>query len=167
MTTNPISLRPLGADEDALLFEACMGTINWPGPRFTEDEARAIPEIAHYGHFRPERGDLGIVAEATQPDGSTLPVGLTWLLFFGADDPGYGFVAADIPEYAIWVRDGWRGQGLGRRLTEAVLAEARARGIAAVSLSVEEDNPSRFLYRSVGWEAVPGGEEDGVMLLRL
>ncbi len=82
MTTNPISLRPLGADEDALLFEACMGTINWPGPRFTEDEARA-------------------------------------------------------------------------------------RGIAAVSLSVEEDNPSRFLYRSVGWEAVPGGEEDGVMLLRL
>lgn len=92
---------------------------------------------------------------------------MTWLLFFAEDDPGYGFVAPDVPEYAVWVHEGWRGAGLGRRLTEAVIAEARTRGVRAISLSVEEDNPSQHLYRSMGWVAVPRGEEDGVMLLEL
>ncbi|WP_238695221.1 GNAT family N-acetyltransferase [Ornithinimicrobium flavum] len=160
-------LRPLRAEESDLLFEASMGTINWPGPRFTEAEARAIPEIAHYWDFRPERGDLGVVAETAGAGGIPLVVGVTWLLFFPEDDPGYGFVAADVPEYGVWVREGWRGAGLGRRLTEAVIAEARARGLRAISLSVEDSNPSHHLYRSLGWEPVPGGEADGVMLLPL
>lgn len=143
-----------------------MGTLNWPGPRFTEEKARSIPEIERYLHFRPERGDLGIVAEADD-GGAPLVVGVTWLAFFPGEEPGFGFVADGIPEYAIWVREGWRGQGIGRALTRAVVAEARNRGIARISLSVEDDNPSRFLYRSEGFVPVPGGEEDGVMLLDL
>lgn len=166
VTAHPITLRDLRAGEDHILFEASMGTINWPGPRFTEEEARAIPEIMHYTRFRPERGDLGVVAE-TDAGRSRLVVGVAWLLFLPATDPGYGFVAADVPEFAIWVRAGRRGSGLGRRLLRAVVEAARQRGIRAISLSVEAENPSRHLYESEGFEAVPGGEADGVMLLPL
>jgi len=60
-----------------------------------------------------------------------------------------------------------RGQGIGRALTRAAMDEGRRRGITKVSLSVEDDNPSRFLYLSEGFVPVPGGEEDGVMLKTL
>ncbi len=149
-------------DEPELVLEAAMGTLNWPGPRFTVEQAVAIPEVARYLHVRPERGDFGVVAED-----SGAAVGLCWLLFLPEDEPGYGFVAADTPEYAIWVREGHRRRGLARRLTIAVVAEARCRGIRAISLSVEEGNPSRFLYLAEGFVPVPGGEDDGVMVLVL
>ena len=153
-----------------------MGTLNWPGLRFTEEEARSIPEIAKYLVLNSDRGDFGIVAEVV-PDGAgeraeagtgaPAVVGLTWLLFFSAADPGYGYVADGIPEYAIWVREGWRRRGIGRALTRAVVAEARRRGLTQISLSVEDSNPSRLLYLSEGFVPVPGGEVDGVMLLTL
>lgn len=45
-----------------------------------------------------------------------------------------------------------RGQGLGRRLLEAVLERARAAGCAAVSLEVRADNAiARRLYQSLGF----------------
>lgn len=39
------------------------------------------------------------------------------------------------------VRSDWRGRGLGRSLLEATLAEADARGVLRVELSVHSDNP--------------------------
>jgi len=47
-----------------------------------------------------------------------------------------------------------RGQGLGRRLMEAVLERAREAGCSAVSLEVRSDNPiARRLYQSLGFGA--------------
>lgn len=46
-----------------------------------------------------------------------------------------------------------RGQGVGRRLIEAALAEALARGLTRVELTVHVDNAvAQALYRSVGFE---------------
>jgi putative acetyltransferase len=46
-----------------------------------------------------------------------------------------------------------RGQGVGRRLIEAALAEAPARGISRVELTVHADNAvAQALYRSVGFQ---------------
>nr|NLD41056.1 GNAT family N-acetyltransferase [Actinomycetales bacterium] len=156
-----VSLRMLG-HEPELVLEASMGTINWPGPRFTVEQAMANPELARYRDLRPERGDFGVVAEV---DG--VAIGLCWVLFLPEEEPGFGFVAVDVPEYAIWVRDGHRRRGLARRLTRAVVAEARCRGLPALSLSVEANNPSRFLYLAEGFVPVPGREDDGVMVLAL
>jgi hypothetical protein len=49
----------------------------------------------------------------------------------------------------------------------AALTEARERGAAQISLSVEEGNFSKDLYTSLGFADVPGLEANGVMLLRL
>ena len=49
-----------------------------------------------------------------------LPVGAAWLRFFPADDPGYGFVSADVPELSIGVAVLWRGRGIGRALLRAI-----------------------------------------------
>ena len=44
-------------------------------------------------------------------------------------------------ELGMGVRSDWRGRGLGRSLLEATLAEADARGVLRVELSVHSDNP--------------------------
>jgi len=73
---------------------------------------------------------------------------------FPADDPGYGFVAEDVPELSIAVLAGWRGRGVGSRLLETVAAAAASRGVGAISLSVETTNPARALYASHGFREV-------------
>jgi GNAT superfamily N-acetyltransferase len=71
-----------------------------------------------------------------------------------ADDPGYGFIDAHTPEITIAVVPSWRGRGVGRRLLEALIAAARDDGHGALSLSVEEGNDARRLYKSVGFRPV-------------
>lgn len=44
-------------------------------------------------------------------------------------------------------------------MLHAALAEATARGLARVSLSVEAGNPAVELYRSVGFRPVDGATE--------
>ncbi|MEC7291443.1 MAG: GNAT family N-acetyltransferase [Pseudomonadota bacterium] len=52
----------------------------------------------------------------------------------------------------------YRGAGLGRRMLEHVIAEARTRGYTRLSLETGSMNgfkPSRTLYQSFGFEACP------------
>jgi ribosomal protein S18 acetylase RimI-like enzyme len=58
-----------------------------------------------------------------------------------------------LPEY--------RGRGLGGAMMEALLDEARERGLA-VTIHVERDNPARSLYDRLGFRPV---EEQGIYLL--
>lgn len=78
-------------------------------------------------------------------DGDT-EVGMTWL-FVGEPDRTTLFV------YDFQVDEAMRRQGLGRRLMEAVVAEARDRGMASVSLHVFGHNTgARALYEQAGFE---------------
>jgi ribosomal protein S18 acetylase RimI-like enzyme len=53
-----------------------------------------------------------------------------------------------------------RGQGIGRRLTEAAIAEARSIGASGVVLQVHRDNvPAFHLYSSLGFREVAGETE--------
>lgn len=154
--------RALTATDVALLRTACWLNFNWTGPaRIDFRELDHTPQLRKYFEFQPERGDFGLVAER-----EGLPLGVVWLLFLEPPQPGYGFVAADIPELSICVWPGYRGQGLGHRLLHTALGEAKRRQIPGVSLSVETDNPSRRLYLDCGFrdvqEAAPG-----TMLARL
>lgn len=136
--------------------------MNWCGERFVMDDVLSRPEFSHYVSINPERGDFGVVAEL---DGT--PLGVAWAQFFPVEDPGYGFVNEQTPEASLWVSREARSQGLGRRLLEALVSEAKERGLGQISLSVEADNFAKQLYSSLGFEDVAGREDDGVMVLRL
>jgi ribosomal protein S18 acetylase RimI-like enzyme len=106
------------------------------------------PALARYVSGWHSDRDAGFIAEGEQP------LGAAWWKFFTADDPGYGFVSDTTPEVSIGVRAGSRGEGLGTLLLEALIVEARQRGLSALSLSVEPDNPAARLYERLGFITV-------------
>lgn len=54
----------------------------------------------------------------------------------------------------IAVKPEHRGQGLGRRLIDAVLADARRRGAERVFLEMRCNNPAASLYSAAGFEPI-------------
>lgn len=114
------------------------------------NEIVAPPAIAHYlprGWPRP--GDAGLIATM-----ASAAVGAAWWTHFPEHDPGYGFVAVDIPELSVGVVPDHRGRGVGRALVEALCERSELLGTRALSLSVEVDNPAVGLYRSCGFVTV-------------
>jgi ribosomal protein S18 acetylase RimI-like enzyme len=68
--------------------------------------------------------------------------------------------SADYPNAAemkrLYVRDGFRGLGLGRQLVEATLDAARQAGYACVLLDTLDDmEAARALYEELGFKEVP------------
>ncbi|MGH3929327.1 MAG: hypothetical protein ACRDTF_05050 [Pseudonocardiaceae bacterium] len=62
-----------------------------------------VPDLAHYVNGWPRDGERGMIAEA-----SGVPIGAAWLRLMPVHDPGYGFVAPDVPELSIGVVTSWR-----------------------------------------------------------
>ena len=67
-------------------------------------------------------------------------------------EPGYGFVAPEIPELTLAVAPGWRRCGIGAALLSGLMQAAAAEGIPGLSLSVEDRNRARRLYARAGFE---------------
>jgi GNAT superfamily N-acetyltransferase len=93
----------------------------------------------------PRRGDHGLVAE------QDVPLGAAWYRIYTEAIHGHGFVAPDIPELSIAVIASRRHEGIGRRLLVDLVDSSVARGHPAISLSVNDGNPARRLYESVGF----------------
>ncbi|MGQ0573268.1 MAG: GNAT family N-acetyltransferase [Pseudonocardia sp.] len=139
-----------------MLAEAAYWTeLGLAGPRAVLD----VSELARYVAGWPRPGDLGVVAQAGGE-----PVGAAWLRLFTADEPAFGFVAADVPELATGVVAGWRGRGVGRALLRELARAATAEGVAAISLSVRRTNPAARLYCAEGYRVVGGEGESDTML---
>ncbi|MGO1560806.1 Histone acetyltransferase HPA2 and related acetyltransferases [Actinomycetales bacterium JB111] len=149
------SVRAATAADRGLLARATLENLNWNGPRFTMREVEENPRLRHYYDGWPGGDDLGLVAE----DAEGVVVGVVWLRFFTAEDPGYGFVADTVPELSIWVLAERRGAGIGGLLLCRVVDAARSRGVAAISLSVEDGNPAARLYARHGFRPAPDGAQ--------
>ena len=64
----------------------------------------------------------------------------------------------------LYVIPARRGNGLGRRLMEAALREARDRGADTMEIGVDEpDSVARRLYESLGFSNRSGGSEGPLM----
>ena len=163
MTTTPWTIRPARAGDAGFLTDMLLAATNWSPqwPERSRSEVLASPKTAHYVAGWPREGDLGVIAEA---DGQ--PAGASWLRFLPESDPGYGFVAADVPELTIGVTAAWRGRGLGRALLRAVTEQARAAGISRISLSVERKNFARKLYESEGFRVVDSSDAQSDTMVR-
>jgi GNAT superfamily N-acetyltransferase len=114
--------------------------------RLGREAAFAIPHVRRYLEGWGRTGDAAVVAVV---DGQRL--GAAWYRLFPAEDPGWGFVATDVPELSIGVAAEARGRGVGSALLDALLTLARERGFRAVSLSVDRRNPARRLYERKGF----------------
>jgi ribosomal protein S18 acetylase RimI-like enzyme len=119
-------------------------------PRSSPAETLALPEHRRYLAGWPRETDAGVVA--TDERGQL--VGAAWFRFFPAEDPGYGFVAEDVPEVAIGVVPEYRGQGTGGSLLTELEKEARRRRLRGLSLSVAHANRAAELYRRHGYREV-------------
>lgn len=160
---SPWIIRRAAAGDGSFLADMLVAAVNW-SPEWKKRSRRRVlllPRTAHYIDDWPRDTDLGVLAEA---DGE--PIGAAWLRFMPADDPGYGFVAADVPELTIGVADAWRGQGAGRALLRAIAAEARGAGIGRISLSVERKNFAQRLYLSEGYQVVDSSDKDSDTMVK-
>ena len=145
-----VSFRQATAEDFYALTSALLDAVNWRGTAPLDRERLwADPQLAHYVAGWPRPTDFGTVAVV---DGKS--VGVAWCRIFPVEDPGYGFVAADIPELSMGVRSDHRGRGVGSALLKALIAQAQARAYRALSLSVEDGNRARQLYHRFGFTVV-------------
>ena len=141
-----------------MLGEAAVWRPDKPKP--TADQVLADPRYALYLDGWPRQGDHGLVAEQ---DG---PVGAAWYRTYTQANHGHGFVAEDVPELSIAVIASRRHQGIGRLLLIGLIEASEVQGYAALSLSVNHDNPARGLYESVGFQPVGQPRESALTMIR-
>ncbi|HEX2044723.1 MAG TPA: GNAT family N-acetyltransferase [Gaiellaceae bacterium] len=146
-----IRLRPARADDAPFLADMLREAAAWRrGDLRSLDEVLADPHSAVYVDGWGREGDVGIVAE----DEGGVPVGAAWYRTFAAGAHGYGYVGPAVPEVALAVRPESRRRGVGAALLAALADAARTRGVRALSLSVESDNPAVRLYERAGFRGV-------------
>ena len=159
-----MSIRRATEADAALLLEMLSMAADWradSGVRPVEG-VLAEPSLAHYAAEWPKDGDDGWVAE----DANGRPVGAAWWRFFGSGDPGFGFVAQDVPEVSIAVRPQHRGRGVGSALMHRLISDAHEQALNGLSLSVERENAALRLYARLGFVEVGGSDDAATMLLR-
>lgn len=145
--------RPLLRDFLYLAIFVPAGTA--PPPRSILGRSELQVYLEGFGD-RPD--DRCLVAEA---DGQV--VGAVWTRIM-AD---YGHVDDETPSFALSVRPGWRGRGIGTALMRAMLAQLRAAGYAQASLAVQKANAAARLYRRLGFMTVAENDEEFIMVCPL
>jgi GNAT superfamily N-acetyltransferase len=151
MADSPWVIRRARSEDGTFMADMLVEAVNWSSEWKKKSRSRVLstPRTAHYIAGWPRDTDLGVIAEA-----GAERIGAAWLRFLPADDPGYGFVASDVPELTIGVTGHWRGRGVGRALLRAIAGQARSVGIRQISLSVERKNFAQKLYLSEGYQIV-------------
>jgi GNAT superfamily N-acetyltransferase len=80
-----------------------------------------------------------------------------------------GFAALDAASASVWalfVMPGSEGRGIGRALLAQTVAEARSRGLPALTLETASGTRAERVYRRGGWQGAGRGAK-GTLRLRL
>ena len=153
------AIRDATASDAPSIQRALYEAVTWQGTEGVPPIEVAIehPEMLRYHEGWGRTGDIGVIAEVA---GET--VGAAYGRLFTVDDHGHGFIDPSVPELAIAVWRGLRGQGIGSALMHAFHVTATVAGYQAISLSVDKNNPAAALYRSLDYIV---REDDGDSLL--
>jgi len=144
-----------------MLYEAVYWLDDGAEERPALDVMLENPEIARYVSNWGRPGDVALSALDRRDE----PVGAAWYRRFTAAEPGYGYVADDVPELSIAVYPEVRGQRVGSLLLGALIARAARDHERALSLSVHRENPAKRLYVRHGFEVVAERGDTLTMLL--
>ena len=157
-----VTYRDARAEDIAFLRRMTFEAALWrdDAPRPDPELVLADPDVARYIP-RPGGGPGEIVVIAER---GGVPVGAGWSRAFPAERPGYGFVAAGVPELAVAVVAAARRRGIGAQLLREVIARAARQGFERVSLSVNFDNPSARVYRRLGFREAASDGDSWVMV---
>ncbi len=110
--------------------------------KLAEQVVASEQDLLHYG-FGPERRFEALIAALNGE-----PVGFALFLpDFSTFSGRPGLFLED-----LYIREGARGRGVGRRLVARLAAIAVARGCAALHFNVLTWNPARGFYRRLGFE---------------
>lgn len=114
----------------------------------TLESVKQLPELCRYVHAWGKTGDCGYGAFV-----SDRAVGAAWVRQFIGVDPGYGYVADDIPELAIAVLPKFQGQGIGTQLLQLLMEQVK-HSYPGISLSVRSNNPAIALYQRLKFQRI-------------
>lgn len=162
--SDQLAVEPLGSEDTAAVQLVLYLALSWNDPPGFPDPATVLahPEVSIYHEGWGRTGDIGVKATA----GGQL-VGAAFARFFTEESHGHGFVDPDTPEVGIGIVTGHRGQGVGRLLMDGLAEVARTEGIGRLSLSVNNPNPAKRLYESLGYTLVEDDGESSIMVLDL
>lgn len=118
--------------------------------------------LAHYLSHWGRPGDLALIAETNGQR-----AGAAWYRLFPAHDPGYGYVAPDIPELSLATLPDYRGHGIGTALMTHLIQKATEDGHPALSLSVDPRNRAIHLYERLGFHHVKTDEGGSHTMLKV
>ena len=149
--------------ESSLLSEFLyLGIYNSPGNPPLPRSIIELPELAKYYRGFGAPGEIAVTAE----DAGVI-VGIAWLRFFGAENKGYGYYDESTPELSVSVKPEYRGRGVGGEMLARLEQAAADNGAAAISLSVNTDNPAVRLYRRMGYKVVLYDNVDTYLMVKM
>lgn len=155
-----ITIRELMEDETELLKDFLYEAIYIP--EGMEAPAREIieqPELKmYYEGFGTSDADFCLVADH---DGKV--VGAVWTRIVN----DYGHVDDETPSIAISLYNEYRGQGIGTKLMQGMLAILIEKGFKRVSLAVQKANYAVRMYENVGFKIVDENNEEYIMVCEL
>ena len=155
-----MKLRRLREDEIKILQDFLYEAIYIP--EGIEPPAKDIiyqPELKiYYENFGTGEADYCIVA-----DDDSRVIGAVWTRIMN----DYGHVDDDTPSFAISLYKEYRGQGIGTRMMNEMLALLKEKGYKQASLAVQKANYAIRMYEKVGFKTVDENEEEYIMLCEL
>lgn len=145
-----INIRKFNKEDMNFLWDMLYEAIYEEDPikKGAKEELLAIPALSKYvKNFGDSDYDVAFIAE----DDRGKNLGVAWYRLFDIAHKGYGFISEDIPELSIAIKPEARGMGIGTKLMEAIINEAKTEGFKAMSLSVDPNNAAVRLYERFGF----------------
>jgi ribosomal protein S18 acetylase RimI-like enzyme len=138
--------------------------VSWSGdPEIPSmEEVMKHPALAIYHQGWGRHGDIGVAASV---DGTFAGAAVARL--FTEEEHGHGYIDPETPELGIAVEPDFPCRGIGRYLMNALANTARVHGIHRLSLSVNNPNPAKHLYESLGYATVTDNGDSTLMVLKL
>jgi GNAT superfamily N-acetyltransferase len=164
--SRPDTVRIVALDERnaPCIRKALARAIYNPGEKPLADEILEEESLLKYHESWGKEGDFGYAAVIGDRGAVK---GVCWCRLFKGDSGGFGYIDDETPELSIAVWKSFRGQGIGARLIDAVITEARSRGYGGLSLSVHKDNRCVALYQRKGFKVLGRKDDAYTMFLNL